>query len=172
MATFKPPQITTEKRLSLVLENGEIVFDIDNKHFYTGDGETSGGILITSNISTSATKLSEFENDCGFLNTIIESDPIFVETSGQFALKADLPSSFITKTSELENDSGFISVDNEENLSISAINTFSLGYDNYTISGLQTPYYEGSPVDSDSGQLLHPFANVMIGYSNSISRIK
>ena len=65
------------------------------------------------------TKVSELENDVGYITGYTEADPIFSATSGQFELKSEafdgdynsltnkpvIP----TKISELQNDSGFIS---------------------------------------------------------------
>ena len=65
------------------------------------------------------TKISELQNDSGFISNYTETDPIFSATSGQFELKSEafdgdynsltnkpvIP----TKISELQNDSGFIS---------------------------------------------------------------
>lgn len=46
MAIFKAPKVTTIQRNSLTLEVSELVYDIDQKAFYGGDGSTQGGFLV------------------------------------------------------------------------------------------------------------------------------
>lgn len=46
MAIFKAPKVTTIQRSVLTLEVSELVYDIDQKAFYGGDGSTLGGFLI------------------------------------------------------------------------------------------------------------------------------
>lgn len=46
MAIFKAPKVTTNQRQGLVLEVSELVYDLDQKAFYGGDGNTPGGFLI------------------------------------------------------------------------------------------------------------------------------
>lgn len=46
MAIFKAPKVTTVQRSVLTLEVSELVYDIDQKAFYGGDGVTQGGFLI------------------------------------------------------------------------------------------------------------------------------
>lgn len=46
MAIFKAPKLTTAQRNTLVLEVSELVYDIDKKAFYGGDGRTLGGFLV------------------------------------------------------------------------------------------------------------------------------
>lgn len=52
MAIFKIPRINTSNRINLVLQESEIVFDVDEKACYTGDGETLGGHLLGDRFST------------------------------------------------------------------------------------------------------------------------
>lgn len=49
MAIFKVPRITTIDRTGLLLQVGEIVYDIDSNVFYGGDGVSLGGFPIGSN---------------------------------------------------------------------------------------------------------------------------
>ena len=49
MAIFKTPRISTANRMQLTLEESEIVYDSDLKHFFGGDGQTIGGIRIGAN---------------------------------------------------------------------------------------------------------------------------
>lgn len=46
MAIFKAPKLTTVQRSTLVLEVSELVYDIDQRAFYGGDGHSVGGFLI------------------------------------------------------------------------------------------------------------------------------
>jgi hypothetical protein len=46
MAIFKAPKVTTNQRQTLVLEVSELVYDMDQKAFYGGDGIKPGGFLI------------------------------------------------------------------------------------------------------------------------------
>jgi hypothetical protein len=46
MAMFKAPKVTTVQRQILILEVSELVYDMDQKAFYGGDGVTPGGFLI------------------------------------------------------------------------------------------------------------------------------
>ena len=50
MAIFKAPRITTSEREQVIFELSEIVFDIDNQLFYTGDDVTLGGKIINAGI--------------------------------------------------------------------------------------------------------------------------
>ena len=88
--------------------------EIESKNYYT---KTEVDELI--NDVYVPTKVSELENDAGYITGYVENDPVFSATSGQFELKSEafdgdynsltnkpvIP----TKTSELQNDSGFIS---------------------------------------------------------------
>lgn len=47
MAVFKAPRITTIQRLSIVLQESELVYDIDEQKPYYGDGVTAGGVEFT-----------------------------------------------------------------------------------------------------------------------------
>ena len=50
------------------------------------------------------TKVSELNNDAGYITGYVETDPVYTAEKPTLALKSELP----TKVSELENDSGFI----------------------------------------------------------------
>ena len=87
--------------------------EIESKNYYT---KTEVDELI--NDVYVPTKVSELENDSGFITGYVETDPVFSATSGQFELKSEafdgdynsltnkpvIP----TKTSELTNDAGYI----------------------------------------------------------------
>ena len=87
--------------------------EIESKNYYT---KTEVDELI--NDVYVPTKVSELENDTGYITGYVETDPVFSATSGQFELKSEafdgdynsltnkpvIP----TKTSELTNDSSYI----------------------------------------------------------------
>ena len=87
--------------------------EIESKNYYT---KTEVDELI--NDVYVPTKVSELQNDTGYITGYVETDPVFSATSGQFELKSEafdgdynsltnkpvIP----TKTSELTNDAGFI----------------------------------------------------------------
>jgi hypothetical protein len=50
MAIFRVPRITTTQRERLVLLESEVVFDLDLKKYFGGDGSSRGGFLIGSNL--------------------------------------------------------------------------------------------------------------------------
>ncbi len=56
MAIFKAPRITTLQRLALVLQASEIVYDLDTKSFWGGNGTTLGGFPLGAGAT-----FSEFE---------------------------------------------------------------------------------------------------------------
>jgi hypothetical protein len=49
MAIFKAPKLTTQQRNNLVLEVSELVYDIDKKAFFGGDGNNLGGFPVGAN---------------------------------------------------------------------------------------------------------------------------
>lgn len=51
MAIFKAPRITTAQRLALVLQASEIVYDLDTKSFFGGNGVTLGGFPLGAGAS-------------------------------------------------------------------------------------------------------------------------
>ena len=87
--------------------------EIESKNYYT---KTEVDELIKD--VDIPTKVSELENDAGYITGYVENDPVFSATSGQFELKSEafdgdynsltnkpvIP----TKTGELQNDSGYI----------------------------------------------------------------
>jgi len=46
MAIFKAPKLTTLQRNNLILEVSELVYDIDKKAFFGGDGSKTGGFPV------------------------------------------------------------------------------------------------------------------------------
>lgn len=77
MARFKAPRITTAQRLSLILEDSELVYDTDQKILFTGNGSTLGGVPVGSGISDSSV-IIEVSNQQSIDEEIILSDtPLF-----------------------------------------------------------------------------------------------
>ena len=87
--------------------------EIESKNYYT---KTEVDELI--NDVYVPTKVSELQNDSGYITGYVETDPIFSATSGQFELKSEAfdgdynsltnKPNIPSKVSELQNDSGFI----------------------------------------------------------------
>lgn len=129
MAIFIPPKITSEQLSSLVLLDGELVYNTTVKTFYTGDGEHEGGFPITGEGSQPPvvvpTKLSDLTND---INVLTEEN--IGPGAGQLSLNEDIKAyvndaidaiSLPTKVSDLDNDAGFItSADVESPITISS----------------------------------------------------
>ena len=46
MAIFKAPRINSEQRSSLVLQEAEVVYDVDLKQYFGGDGIIEGGFPL------------------------------------------------------------------------------------------------------------------------------
>lgn len=57
MAIFKAPRITTEQRLPLVLQASEIVYDLDTRSFFGGNGITQGGFPLGFGASEGETEI-------------------------------------------------------------------------------------------------------------------
>ena len=87
--------------------------EIESKNYYT---KTEVDELI--NDVYVPTKVSELQNDAGYITGYVETDPVFSATSGQFELKSEAfdgdynsltnKPTIPSKTSELTNDAGFI----------------------------------------------------------------
>jgi hypothetical protein len=56
MAIFKCPRISTSQRLQLTLDESELVYDMDLKSFYGGDGVTLGGFPVGSGVGSITTE--------------------------------------------------------------------------------------------------------------------
>lgn len=63
MAIFKVPRITTEQRQGVILQIGEIVYDVDQDVFYGGDDNTMGGFLIGQNSGDIVERIELQEQD-------------------------------------------------------------------------------------------------------------
>lgn len=57
MAIFKAPRITTAQRLPLALQASEIVYDLDTKSFWGGNGTTLGGFPLGAGYAEGATEI-------------------------------------------------------------------------------------------------------------------
>ena len=73
--------------------------EIESKNYYT---KTEVDELI--NDVYVPTKVSELENDAGYITGYVETDPVYTAEKATLALKSELP----TKVSELQNDTGYI----------------------------------------------------------------
>ena len=83
MGIFKAPKITTSDRTSLVLDDGEIVYDTDLQKFFKGDGTTSGGISMEGAAWGGITGTLSAQSD---LNTALgnKENTIASGTTGQY----------------------------------------------------------------------------------------
>ncbi len=63
MAIFKAPKITTIQRENLVLDASELVYDIDLRIFYGGDGITLGGVPIGTGVGPSVQRYELTQED-------------------------------------------------------------------------------------------------------------
>ena len=87
--------------------------EIESKNYYT---KTEVDELIKD--VDIPTKVSELQNDTGYITGYVETDPVFSSTSGQFELKSEAfngdyntltnKPNIPSKTSELTNDAGYI----------------------------------------------------------------
>lgn len=76
MAVFKAPKITTIQRNALVLEGSEVVYDVDQKAFYGGDGVSSGGFPIGANAGFSYEKIELTQEDIANKYVTLASAPL------------------------------------------------------------------------------------------------
>jgi hypothetical protein len=76
MAIFKAPKITSVQRSSLVLEGSEVVYDVDQKAFYGGDGTTSGGFPIGANAGSIYQRIELTQEDINNKFVTLSSTPL------------------------------------------------------------------------------------------------
>jgi hypothetical protein len=76
MAIFKAPKITSVQRSSLVLEGSEVVYDVDQKAFYGGDGTTSGGFPIGANAGSIYQRIELTQEDINNKFVTLASTPL------------------------------------------------------------------------------------------------
>lgn len=79
MHTFIPPTISSEALSGVILHNGELVYNTDDKKFYIGDGETQGGRPVVGDFasadglaSCSNVTKSNFEALAGMISQLQE----------------------------------------------------------------------------------------------------
>jgi len=87
MAMFKAPKVTTAQRNTLTLEVSELVYDVDQKAFYGGDGTTLGGFLVgeTSGFIVEQVELSQQDINNGFVTlgqTPLVPDAVILNIDG------------------------------------------------------------------------------------------
>lgn len=77
MGIFRAPRITSAERAGVILTLSEIVFDVDNGLFYTGDDATLGGLPINEGVGKK--QITHFVTSSEVDNKQIElsSIPIF-----------------------------------------------------------------------------------------------
>lgn len=76
MAIFKAPKITSVQRNSLILEGSEVVYDVDQKAFYGGDGTTSGGFPIGANAGSIYQRIELTQEDINNKFVTLASTPL------------------------------------------------------------------------------------------------
>lgn len=79
-------------------------FDTTKKEWYLEVGLTQVNYSDIKNKPTIPTKLSQLNNDAGYITGYTETDPIYTVDKPNLALKSELP----TKLSDLQNDEGYI----------------------------------------------------------------
>lgn len=79
-------------------------FDTTKNEWYLEAGLTQVNYADIKNKPTIPTKLSQLNNDAGFITEYTEADPVYTADKPNLALKSELP----TKLSELTNDEGYI----------------------------------------------------------------
>lgn len=76
MAIFKAPKITTLQRNNIVLEGSEVVYDVDQKAFYGGDGVTNGGFPIGANAGSIVERIELTQEDINNKYVTLASTPL------------------------------------------------------------------------------------------------
>ncbi len=97
MGKFLAPKITTADRITLLLDDGEIVYDTDLQVFYHGDGVTLGGINMGSGGVSDHTLLTNIGT-----NTHAQIDTHIANTSNPHSVtKTQVGLSNVDNTSDL-----------------------------------------------------------------------
>jgi hypothetical protein len=76
MAIFKAPKITTVQRNLLVLQGSEVVYDVDQKAFYGGDGVSTGGFPIGANAGSIVERIELSPEDITNKYVTLASTPL------------------------------------------------------------------------------------------------
>lgn len=77
MAIFKAPRITTGQRMGLTLQESEIVYDIEQKIFYGGNGTSLGGFPIGSGVGATTETFVLTQTDLDNKYITLDNSPIF-----------------------------------------------------------------------------------------------
>jgi hypothetical protein len=80
MAIFKVPRITTGQRMGLTLEESEIVYDINHKIFYGGNGASVGGVAIGSGVGNTREIFTLNQTNLDNKYVTLSSSPLFPDT--------------------------------------------------------------------------------------------
>ena len=80
------------------------VFSATSGQFELKSEAFDGDYNSLTNKPVIPTKVSELNNDAGYITGYVETDPVYTAEKATLALKSELP----TKVSELENDTGYI----------------------------------------------------------------
>lgn len=78
MAVFKAPRITTEQRITLLLDPSEIVFDTNENAFYGGNGTDLGGFRFAGGTG-SGTLFSSGSVVVGEELSFIDLDRVYIK---------------------------------------------------------------------------------------------
>ena len=62
---FKPPYISSDELATLLVENGEIVYNTDDNKFYTGNGTLGGKPLASDSVYTGNAVTIDFGDRTG-----------------------------------------------------------------------------------------------------------
>jgi len=76
MAIFKAPKITTVQRSALILESSEVVYDVDQKAFYGGNGVSSGGFPIGANAGSVIERIPLTQDNIDSKSVTLEAAPL------------------------------------------------------------------------------------------------
>ena len=79
MAIFKAPRVTSIQRNNLTLEVSELVYDLDQKAFYGGDGSTKGGFLVGETSGFIVEKIELKEQDIANKFVTLKHTPLVPE---------------------------------------------------------------------------------------------
>lgn len=80
MAIFKAPKITTAQRATLTLESSEVVYDVNQRVFYGGDGDTTGGFPIGANAGSIVQRIELTQNDINNKFVTLASAPLIASS--------------------------------------------------------------------------------------------
>jgi len=84
MAIFKVPRINTAQRQAIILEVGEIVYDIDQNVFFGGDNTTLGGFIIGESVGGEVERVELTELNIESKCVILKKVPLDSESVSLF----------------------------------------------------------------------------------------